>query len=147
MTDAQAMLIQQEGTGPQRDGRFFPYPDTAAPPRMTIGYGHNLEAKGIPEAVANMLFSDDLADAIEDVRYCFSCYDQLSRPRQLVLISMAFNLGRDKLNQFVRFIGAVHLGHWDAAADEIMNSKAAAQAPVRYKTLAAMMRNDTSEWV
>lgn len=147
MTDLQQMLMQQEGTGPMRDGFFFPYQDSEG--IWTIGYGHNLEAKGIPAEFANMLFQADIADAIQDIRHCFSCYDQLSRPRQQVLVSMSFNLGRTRLAKFVRFIGAVHLGKWSEAADEILDSDAARNPllKARYHTLARMMREDVSEWV
>ncbi len=145
MTDAQAMLMSQEGTGKIVNGRFMPYEDSLRNP--TIGYGH-LVAKGIPTEVANMLFQCDLADAMDDVRSVFSCYDQLSRPRQLVLISLAFNLGRDKMGGFVRFISAVHLGKWDEAADELLDSEAARKdAPFRYHQLAKMMRDNVSKWV
>ena len=145
MTDLQAMLMQQEGTGPYHDGRFFPYVDSVG--KTTIGYGHNLDAKGMSDAEVMMLLSSDIADALDDVRHCFSCYDQLSRARQLVLVSMAFNLGRERLNKFVRFIGAVHRGDWQEAAEEILDSTAAKQAPDRYKALAKMMRENTSQWV
>jgi len=147
MTDVEAMLTQQEGTGPKRNGRYFPYRDSEG--IWTIGRGHNLEAKGIPEAVEPLLFRDDIADAIDDIRHCFSCYDQLSRPRQLVLMSLSFNLGRDRLAKFVRFIAAVHLGHWDDAADEIIDSEAWRNPLLRprYQMLADMMRNDVSQWV
>lgn len=146
MSDLEAMLIAQEGTGPRDEhGTFLPYPDSVG--KLTVGYGHLVD-KGLPSEIALMLFRADIADALEDVRHCFSCYDQLSRPRQLVLISLAFNLGRAKLNKFVRFIGAVHLGKWDEAADELLDSKAAREdAPFRYKQLAQMMRTSTSQWV
>lgn len=147
MTDAEAMLRQQEGSGPMRDGRVFPYQDSEG--IWTIGWGHNLESKGLPVDFADMLFRGDLADAVEDIRHCFSCYDQLSRPRQLVLISMSFNLGRARLAKFVRFIGAVHRGDWENAAEEILDS-AAARNPLlkaRYTTLATMMRENVSQWV
>lgn len=142
MTDAELMLRQQEGTGPMRDGRYFPYQDSEG--IWTIGVGHNLEAKGIPVDVGDMLFRGDLADAIEDIRHHFSCYDQLSRPRQLVLISLSFNLGRERLGKFVRFIGAVHRGDWENAADEILDSQAARSPSLklRYANLARMMRNN-----
>ena len=146
MTDLQRMLMQQEGTGPRDEhGRFLPYPDSLD--KLTIGYGHLVE-EGIPADIANMLFQSDIADALDDVRHCFSCYDQLSRPRQLVLISMAYNLGRAKLAKFVRFIGAVHLGKWDEAAEHLLDSKAAREdAPARYQQLATMMRDNVSEFV
>src|SRR6185295_15975835 len=145
MTDIQQMIMQQEGTGPYKDGRFIPYQDTVG--KQTICYGHNIEDKGIPLDVGLMLLNIDIADAIEDVRHNFSCYDQLSRPRQMVLVNMAFNLGRAGLAKFVRFIGAVHLGNWEEAAAQIENSRAAIQAPARYKSLAIMMRDNVSEWV
>lgn len=145
MTDVQAMLIAQEGTGLMREGRYFPYYDSVG--KLTIAYGHNLEAKGLPSDVAMMLLNIDIADAMEDVRHNFSCYDQLSRARQMVLVSMAFNLGRDGLAKFVRFIGAVHRGDWEEAAQEIANSRAATQAPGRYNPLAKIMRENVSPWL
>ncbi len=146
MTDAQAMLMHQEGTGPFRDGKYFPYHDSEG--IWTIGVGHNLEAKGIPADMGNLLFQADLAEALDDIRYNFSCYDTMSRPRQLVLISLAFNLGRTRLARFVRFIAACHLSKWDEAADEILDSDAARNPALmaRYKTLAMMMRTNTSAW-
>lgn len=122
MTDLEQMLIAQEGTGPRdAHGRFLPYEDSVG--KLTIGYGH-VVAKGIPSDIALMLFHTDIADAIDDIRHNFSCYDQLSRPRQLALVSLSYNLGRVGLSKFVRFIGAVHLGKWDEAADELLDSLA-----------------------
>ena len=146
LTDLEQMLMAQEGTGPRGPhGEFLPYPDSLG--KLTIGYGHLVD-KGLPADVALLLFRADIADAIEDVLYTCSCYHTLSRPRQMVMVSLAFNLGRAKLAQFVRFLGALHLGHWDDAADELLNSKAAKQdAPARYQQLAKIMREDVSPWV
>ena len=146
MTDLQQMLMAMEGSGPMRDGRFFPYVDTVG--KLTIGYGHNLDDNGIPSDIAMMLFNGDIANALDIVRHHFSCYEQLSRPRQLVLVSMAFQFGKAGLAKWPRFIGAVHLGKWDEAADELLDSKVAReQAPVRFKQLSKMMRDNVSEWV
>jgi GH24 family phage-related lysozyme (muramidase) len=146
MTDAQAMLMAVEGTGPRdAHGNFLLYDDSLGNP--TIGYGH-LMSKGLAPEVVNMQFQCDLADALDDVRHCFSCYDSLSRPRQLVLISMAFNLGRERLSVWTHFIGAVHRGAWDEAADHLLDSKAAKKdAPARYAQLAKMMRENVSTWI
>lgn len=146
MNDLERMLMEQEGTGPMQHGRFFPYHDSVG--KLTIGYGHCLDTKGLPPDLALMLLKIDIADAIDDARRVCSIYDQLSRPRQLCLISMAYNLGRDGLNQWPRFIGALHREAWDEAADELLDSKAAReQAPLRYKKLANMMRGNVSQWV
>ena len=134
------MLLHQEGK------RAKPYLDTRA--KWTIGIGRNLTDKGLSEDEIIHLFNNDIADAIDDVRHVCSIYDQLSRARQMVLISLAFNLGCDKLSKFVRFLGAIHREAWDEAADEILDSEAARHdAPARYATLARMMRHDSTEWV
>ena len=148
------MLRMQEGSGPCRNGRFYAYDDATGLElkpgdtlhgNLTIGYGHNLTALGITDAM--MLLRDDIANAFEVVHHNFSCFDQLSRPRQLVLLSMAYNLG-PKLSQWPRFISAVHKGDYADAAREIEDSKAAKQdAPARYKELAKMMRENSSEWI
>jgi lysozyme len=145
LTDVQQMIMQQEGAGPRdSQGRFLPYTDSVG--KLTIGYGHLVD-KGLPPDIAMMLFNADLADALDDVRHNCSCYDNLSRPRQLVLISLAFNVGRQGLGKFVRFLGALHLGKYDEAADELLDSRAAGQAPTRYQQLASMMRNNVSNWI
>jgi lysozyme len=137
--------MSQEDAGPRGPhGEFLPYQDSLG--NWTYGYGH-LASKGLPSEIALMLFHADIADALDDVRHNFSCYDTLSRPRQLVLVSMAYNLGRDRLSKFVRFIGAVHLGKYDEAADEMLNSLWAKQVGMRAVTLARMMRENVSEWV
>ena len=146
MTDVETMLSQQEGTGPIKNGRFFPYTDSRG--FLSIGNGRCLDRKGLSTDEARMLFHSDIADAIEDAHHVCSIYDQLSRPRQLVLISMAYNLGREGLEHWPRFLGAIHREDWEDAADELLESKAAReQAPVRYKQLAKMMRENVSEWI
>lgn len=147
MTDLEAMLMYFEGTGPQRDGSFFPYYDTADPPRLTIGYGWNLTDNGLPADIVNILFKASIANALDAVRHNFSCYDQLSRPRQQVLVSMGFQFGRAGLAKWPNFISAVHLGRYEEAAEHLLDSKVAReQAPTRFKLLAKMMREDVSQW-
>ena len=145
MTDLQSMLIAQEGTGPMKDGRYYPYPDRVD--KLTIGHGRNLDDHGLSEMEVSMLFSNDIADAIGDARLACGSFDTLSRPRQLVLCSMAFNLGRHRLTGFVKFLSAIGRQDWDTAAAEILNSEAATEAVDRYRTLAAMMKNNSSVWV
>lgn len=139
MTALQNMLIAHEGL------RLTVYVDSLG--IETIGVGRNLRDKGISKNEATMLLNADIADAIDDVQHLFSCYDDLSDPRKQVLVSMAFNLGRERLGKFTRFIGAVHRSDWDDAADEMLDSTWAKQVGTRALTLSRMMRHSTSEWV
>ncbi len=139
MTDAEAMMIHDEGE------RLKMYEDSVG--KWTIGIGHNLSDKPISKLASRTIFMDDLADAIDDVRHCCSIYEELSRPRQLVMINMAFNLGRERLGKFTRFLNALHQYDWEEAANQILDSDAARKLPVRYNRLAKMMREDASIWV
>ena len=132
MTDLERMLIEQEGTGPLVNGRFMPYKDSV----------------GISQDEAILLFKDDIANAANDARRLCSIFDELTRPRQLVLMSMAFNLGYAGFSKWPRFWDAIHRRDWQEASDQILDSKAARQdAPARYRQLARMMRDDFSSWV
>lgn len=147
LTDIQRLILKHEGN------RAKAYDDATGlelHPGMTlkgyvsIGVGRNLTGKGLNDEEINFLLCGDIADAIQDAKAVVPCFDALSRPRQLVLISMAFNLGRAGLEKFKRLIAAVEIGDYDDAADEILDSHSAKQAPSRYNDLACMMRQDQS---
>lgn len=146
MTDVEQMIKAQEGTGPMVNGRFMPYLDSAG--KWTIGYGRCIQDIGISEDEAEVMLTSDIAIAANDVRRLCSIYDELTRPRQLVLVSMALNLGYVRYAKWVHFWDAIHRKDWHGAADQILDSKAAREdAPARYKQLAGMMRMDQSQWV
>lgn len=139
MDDIRELLIAHE------DKRLSPYMDTVG--KLTIGVGRNLSSNGISEDECMLMLDNDIARAIDDVKYLFSCYDSLDRPRQLVLISMAFNLGRLKLSKFVRFIWAVHQKDYETAYAEMVDSRWYEQVGSRGVQLARTMRSGTPEWV
>jgi lysozyme len=146
MTDVEAMIIAQEGTGPIVNGRFMPYPDSML--KQTIGYGRCIEDIGISAEEAALLLKNDIAIAATTVHRLCSIFTELTRPRQLVLLSMAYNLGHTRFAKFTDFWEAIHRKDWENAAKEILDSKAAReQAPARYQQLATMMREDLSRWV
>lgn len=146
MTDLERMLMEQEGTGPLVNGRFMPYKDSVG--KLTIGYGRCIDDVGISEDEAIFMFKGDIANAANDARRLCSIFGELTRPRQLVLMSMAFNLGYARFSRWPLFWDAIHRKDWHEAADQILNSKAAREdAPARYRQLARMMRDDVSSWV
>lgn len=145
LTDIEALLTKHEG---QRVRAYDDATGLELRPGMTlkgnvtIGVGRNLTGKGLDAHEINFLLSSDIADAIQDAKAVVPCYEELSRPRQLVLISMAFNLGRAGLEEFKRFISAVEIGDYDDAADHMMQSRWAKQVGPRAVELSHLMRHD-----
>lgn len=135
MTDLERLLIRHESI------RQKPYRDTVG--KFTIGCGRNLDDKGLSKDEIMLLLNNDIFDAIEDAKRCVSVYDELSEVRKMVLIDMAFNLGKSRFMGFVRFLNAIHKGDWDEAAEEMLSSKWAIQVGYRAIELALMMRTNT----
>jgi lysozyme len=106
---------------------------------LTIGVGHNLEAKPISARAVQVILEDDIADAEADARALFHVFDRLSEARKAVLVNMSFNLGKSRLSRFVKFITAVNTGNFEQAVVEMMDSRWAEQVGDRAKRLANMM--------
>lgn len=69
------------------------------------------------------LLDGDVEIAIQDARTLFPTFDALEPARQIVLVDMAFNLGRHRLASFKRMRAAVLAGDFDTAADEMIDSR------------------------
>jgi lysozyme len=107
---------------------------------LSIGYGTNI-ADGLDEEEAEALLIVRVKrDALWlDARY--NWYVSLSDLRKQVLIEMCYQLGRGGTIQFQRMIRALREGRFEAAADEILDSKFARQVPDRAAMLARNMRS------
>ena len=109
----------------------------------TIGVGFNLENPNAKERIAalgvnhgallsgkvgltleqiNQLLDEDIETAISTANSLFNNFATLSLERQIILVDMAFNLGKFRLSRFVKFISAVQLENWPLAAAEMQNS-------------------------
>lgn len=120
----------------------MPYSDTEG--HLTVGYGHLIE-NGISEAVADKLLREDILLAEADAQSLLGkSYRLLNRPRQAVLVNMAFNLGLPRLKQFKHMIQEIELGEYASAAREMLDSKWAKQVGDRAIELAKQMR--TGRW-
>jgi lysozyme len=117
--------------------KLFPYIDSEN--ILTIGVGHNLEAKGISEAVCAMMLDEDLSDSIKDAK-TFWWFDLLDSVRQEVVVNMIFNLGLSRFRGFTRTINAIENNQWERAAAEMLDSKWARQVGRRASELATAMR-------
>lgn len=107
---------------------------------LTIGYGHNLEAKGISIRDAEFLLAADVAEAIGNVRRVLPKCDTYSEQRQVALIDMMFNLGMGGFLEFVKMIRAIEIEDWDEAARQVLASKYAKQVGPRAVEISKMIR-------
>jgi len=116
---------------------LFPYRDTAK--KLTIGYGHNLDDRGISPSVAELLLTEDLDLAIADAE-SLPYWDTLCPVRQLVLSDMLFNLGLTKFRKFVNLNKALLTQDYNLAAHEMQDSRWYRQTTRRAKVLVEAMR-------
>ena len=117
---------------------------------LSLGYGRNLDTNGISEAEAEFMLMNDLV-ACESELKDEGWYNQLDEVRRAVVLNMAFNLGKPKLMQFKKFIGALSDDDYETASKEMVTgsdgvspSKWASQVGKRAYELADQMR--TGQW-
>ena len=111
---------------------------------LTIGYGHNLDARGISKVVAELLLKQDLEIAEKQVKNNFAWWPKLDDARLGVLVEMCYNLGLSGLFGFKKMLAAVESGDYKRAAKEMLDSKWAFQVKGRAVELAKIM--ETGEW-
>jgi len=113
----------------------------------TIGVGHNVYAKPLPEGwnppitdeQINQLLSEDLVDVFEGLDKHLPWWRNLSEARQRVLINMAFNLGVRGLLTFKNTLKAIEQGKYGYASALMLQSKWASQVGARASRLSRMM--------
>jgi lysozyme len=137
--ELRALLRLHEGL------RLKPYRCPAG--ALTIGYGRNLDAKGISGCEAEVLLSNDLREAEEaGARVVGPAWDSLSEVRRAVCTDMAFNLGAGGFAAFRKTVGHIRAGEFEAASEQILRSRWASQVGRRASRLADMMRFDEWPW-
>ena|SRR5260221_12307796 len=127
------LLCQEEGY------RQFPYKDTTG--HLTIGYGRNLEARGIFPSEAIQMLENDIEYFESKIRKSLPCYASLDSVRQAVLVDMCFNLGVNGLLSFNKLINALNHNDYDSASDEMLNSLWAKQVGQRAIDLSQAMKS------
>lgn len=124
----------------RRDEGFMQYPYHCTGGALTIGYGRNLDAKGISHAEADILLRNDVVEAQADLERVCPLASSLSDNRYRALLNMVFNLGSSRFMTFRNMLAAIRAGNYDRAADEMLDSKWARQVGIRAERLAEIMR-------
>lgn len=112
--------------------------------KSTIGYGRNLDDRGITLAEADLMLEHDIDECLR-LSSQLPVYSSLNQVRQVVVINMLFNLGLPRLLGFTNMWAAIQAGDYAKAADEMLDSKWAAQVGERAIELADMMRSGRHE--
>lgn len=139
-------IKRDEGSVKNALGFHVPYRCTMG--RLTIGYGHNLDANpldgigersAISEAEATRILEEDVRAAKEQVARAFPWAASLAAPRFAVLVNMAFNMGIRGLCSFSDTLAAIQRGAYQDAAGRMLASKWAHQTGNRARRLARQM--------
>jgi len=118
--------------------RLHPYLCTSN--KLTIGYGRNLEDRGITEAEADYLLANDLISVTTQLRNNLDFFDDLPENVQHALINMAFNMGVLGLLRFRRMLMAMEAADYEAAATEALKSLWARQVGTRADRISKQIR-------
>ena len=108
---------------------------------LTVGYGRNLQDKGISEAEAELLLANDIDQVVREVTHYFDWFNRLNNARKSVIINMVFNLGLTGFKKFIRLIKALEIGYYVGASNEMRDSLWARQVGARAIELADAMEN------
>ncbi len=147
-------LKRHEGSVRDKVGRHVAYKCPAG--KLTIGWGHNLDANPISHdwfsdgekpkegsvitnGAAEDLLKSDVAACARDLDLYFYPWRSMAEPRQAVLLNMCFNLGWPTLKQFKGMFEAIKKHSWREAAAEMQDSKWYRQVKGRGKELSLQM--------
>lgn len=118
-------LMHDEGTGPVKRGRMLPYRDTKG--YLTVGFGRNLDAKGISFEEGMHLLENDIDEAEAELVRALPWVKELDDVRKRVLLNMAFNMGigneKGGLLSFKNTLEAIRTKNWERAAEGMEASK------------------------
>lgn len=125
--------------------KYAPYFDSVG--IQTVGVGHNLKAKPLPDDTVypltdeqvDKILSDDIKEVIQALNKNIPWWQSLTEARQRVLANMCFNIGIAGLMGFHNTLTAIKCGHYELAAANMLASKWSRQVGARAKRLAKMM--------
>jgi lysozyme len=97
----------------------FPYIDTRG--NLTGGRGRNLSGKGFSDDEIDLMFANDVTECCRDLDAHAPWWRTLPQSKQRVMINLCF-MGWGSLSQFHKFLAAIQVQNYPAAAHELENS-------------------------
>lgn len=121
--------------------RLKAYKDTEGV--WTNGYGNTkyvIPGSVITQAEAEEDLNDNIAEALIGAKRVCGAFDSLDGPRKGVILNMTFNLGEERLSQFVNTLAYINAHNYEQAAKNMLLSLWAKQVGPRADRLAYRMR-------
>jgi len=87
------------------------------------------------------VFEKDVQVTLDECKKLYDDWFDLPEEAQLIIANMMFNMGRPRLSQFKGMKRGVDARDWNAAADEMVDSKWYRQVTNRADRLVTRMRN------
>lgn len=107
---------------------------------LTVGYGRNLESRGLTEKEASYLLLNDVRLSETELSRNFRWYDTAPDQVKRGLINMHMNIGLSRLSGFKNMLESLEVGAYETAADDALDSLWARQVGNRAKRIADMFR-------
>lgn len=108
--------------------------------KLTIGYGYNIEDRGLPQDICEELLVRDITRCERFLRATYPWFLRLDDARQKALIDMTYQLGEAGISRFTKMLDALKDGNWELAYTAALDSKWARQTPLRAKAVALTLR-------
>ena len=117
----------------------------------TFGIGHLITdadpesgqevGTAISDERVRQAFEADVVSVIEDCNKLYNDFDELPEEVQQIIANMMFNMGRTRLSKFRGMKRGVDARDWNAAADEMVDSRWYRQVTNRADRLVQRMRS------
>ena len=125
------------------------YNDHLGYPTFGIGHlvnGHDKEhgwsvGTDVEEDRVEEVFEQDVQTVLSDCEILYPDFYDLPEEAQLIIANMMFNMGRPRLSKFKGMQRGVDSRDWNAAADEMVDSRWYRQVTNRAERLVQRMRN------
>lgn len=119
--------------------RLTPYVDSHG--FVSIGYGRNLEGRGITKSMAEYMLAEDILECRVKLFKHYPWYVLKSSNTRVVLVDMCYNLGFNGLSKFKKMLKALYEDKYYKAVEELLDSKYALHLPARAKRNADLLED------
>lgn len=113
----------------------------------TIGVGRLIDENlggGLSDGEIDYLLANDVKRCREEAEQ-YPWFEGMNEPRQAVILSMLFNLGRPNFDKFKNMQAALENGDFLTASNEMLDSRWAKQVGRRAIEMSEMM--ESGEWL